>query len=125
MGTELEARLIRLELIVRAWQPYITKIEGRITELEQQTRSSTGGGYGGGSSASGTFYIAPVVIAAGGSVAGQTVYYLLAGAATVITASGTVYNKMAVATVAGTGQTIIVGPNGDGTYLAISQSCPP
>jgi hypothetical protein len=120
--TNLEGRVIRLETLVTGMRNALAKVGVRLDTLESQIRQigSGGGGSGGG----GAIYdIDPVVIAASGNVTGQTVYALVGGTRTAITTTATVYNVMADATSATVTSPIIVGPNGDGTYRAVSQGC--
>lgn len=121
--TDLEGRVVRLELILKAYQAENLKLGQRVQDLEQQVRTGEGGGGGGAGNSAVVYTIAPVVISAGGNVTGQTVKALINGTSTTISTTATVYNQMAVATVSTAGKTIIVGPNGDGTFTAITQSC--
>ncbi len=70
------------------------------------------------------YFLNPVAISAGGNVTGQQLYTNIGGTQTAAGgATATVYNEMASATVATSGKIIIVGPNPDGTYSVITQSC--
>jgi len=114
---QLEARFERLLLAFQDVQRQLKQA------LQQIANNQMGpGGYPGGGLGT-IFYIAPVVIAAGNSVTNQTVYALIGGTTYTVTTTATVYNVMAQATVATSGKNIICGPNGDGSYLAITQSC--
>ena len=96
-------------------------MQAAIGRLQQLANDAGGNQKGGGGGL--CYTIAPVVILAGGSVTGQSVYALQGGAVVTVSTNATVYNLMNVATVNNTGQTIVVGSNGDGTFTAISQSC--
>jgi hypothetical protein len=102
----------------------VQTLNAKLTALDQSNAHGwiNSGTASPSTAAGGIFYIQPVAIGAGGSVANQTIYRLINGSATVVI-SATVYNVMAVPTVATAGKNITVGANGDGTYLAISQSC--
>ena len=115
---QLEARFERLVLDVQALQAQMAQA------LQQIREAQTGGGGGQSSSSSNVLYINPVVISAGGNVTNQTLYWNIGGSltSTGITAA-TVYNEMASATVSTSGKYIIVGPNPDGTYSVVTQSC--
>jgi hypothetical protein len=119
VGTNLEGRLTRLEIIWKAAQALFTKIGQRLDDIEGRQRT-TGGGFSGGGASGATVWWIPagsaVVIAAGGSNTAD-VY----GVGGLLITGATVLNKMGSATV--TGKTIVVGANGDGTFLVLSQSC--
>jgi hypothetical protein len=121
--TELENRLIRLEQQVAANDKRLQADQIALAQLAQAMRTQQTGGYGGGSSGASVYTIAPVVISAGGNVTGQTVNVIIGGVTTALPGTYTVYNKMAAATVATAGKTILVGANPDGTFTAITQSC--
>ncbi len=114
--SQLEARFERLLLDAQ-------DIRRKLAQALQQIRDIQAVPAGGGYTPTTVYYIAPVVIAAGGSVTGQTVYQLLGGTPTTVSTSATVYNVMADATSATVTSPIIIIPNGDGTYLAVSQGC--
>jgi len=97
----------------------------KLTIALQQIRDLQAKPSGGGGNTGTVYFTDPVVIAAGGSESGLTIKKKAGGSTVTVSDSGTVYNEAAVATSGGTGQTIFLGANGDGTYLAISQSCPP
>lgn len=97
----------------------------KLTVALQQIRDLQAKPAGGGGITGTVYFCDPVVIAAGSSESGLTIKKKAGGSTVTVTDSGTVYNEAAVATSDGTGQTIFLGANGDGTYLAISQSCPP
>jgi len=115
---QLEARFERLRLDLQDTQR-------KLTQALQQIRELGSHAYGGGNG-SGPYvlYLNPIVIAPGGSVTGQTLYWNIGGTqtSTGIT-SATVYNEMASATVATSGKVITVGPNPDGSYSVVTQSC--
>ena len=121
--TNLEARLAHLEQLVSDQANQLARLWSAVWALQQAVRVTQLGGFGGGGSGGQIYYIAPVVIANGGNVTGQTVYVLVGGSPVTVTTGGVVYNIMAVATVATAGKNIIVAPCGDGTYLAVTQSC--
>jgi hypothetical protein len=121
--TNAEQRIIRLEQLLQFQADAINRLQGDVANLKQQVRVSQAGGYGGGGGGGGIFWIGPVAIAANGNVTNQTVYMLSGGSTLTISTTATVYNVMAVATVSTAGKNIIVAPNGDGTYLAVTQSC--
>lgn len=122
--TDLESRLIRLEQAMALGERRLASTQADVAQLQQYARTAqTIGGGGGGGSSGYVYTIAPQVIAAGGNVTGQTVNVILAGVTTALPGTYTVYNKMAVATVATSGKTIICGLNPDNTFTAITQSC--
>ena len=112
----LEQRSLQLDNLLSRLLDRIDRLEAMVS----QVRAGAGGGSG---SATAGYYIDPVVISAGGNVTGKTVKYLVGGTGTTITTNGTIYNVMDVATVSTANKKIIVVPNGDGTYLAVAQSC--
>lgn len=115
----LEARFERLLLDLAAAQAAIANLQTQIAGL-QQGGSGQGQSGGGGT----VFFIQPIVIAAGGNQTGLTIYTLIAGTLTATgTTNATIYNGMAAATNATAGKNIIVGPNPDGTWSTITQSC--
>lgn len=93
----------------------IARLEAMLTQLGGTSSGSGGSGAG--------FYIDAVVISAGGNVTNQTVKYRVGGTVTTLTTTATVYNEMAAATVSTSGKTIMVNPYGDGSFVAVSQSC--
>ncbi len=115
---QLEARFERLRNAELA-------LEARMARAEQQirdTQTSSGGGSSGGGGF--VYFVNPIVISAGGNVTGQTIYWNLGGTVTATgTTSATVYNIMPSATVATSGHYIVVQPNPDGTYTAVTQGC--
>ncbi len=122
--TNLEQRIRNLEMQLTSQAAAVQSLASQVAALQQQSRTTQQSPYGGGSGTGGSIYtIAPVVITAGGSVTGQTVYALVSGTSTALGGTWTVYNVMAAATVSTAGKTIIVAPNGDGTYTAVNQSC--
>lgn len=121
--TNAEQRIIHLEQLVKTQANALASLQAQVAALQQALRTIQAGGYGGGGAGATVYTIAPVAIAAGGNVTNQTVSVLQGGASTTVTTTATVYNQMAVTTVSTAGKTIIVGPNGDGTYTAITQSC--
>ena len=123
---ELEARFERLLVDFGYLQQQVAGLINQLQGLQ------VGNQQPGGSSSGITYAIAPTVIAAAtgtfpsetpGSVASQTIYALVGGAETALPGTSTVYNRMAAATVATSGKTIMVGANPDGTYSVITQSC--
>lgn len=118
-----ESRILEIERRLGLQARQLDDIASKLTQVQQEVRRAWMQGWSPGGSSTGVYYIDPVVISAGGNVTGQTVKYLVGGVATNITTNGTVYNKMDAATVSTANKIIVVGPNGDGTYLAISQSC--
>jgi len=123
MATDLEGRVVRLEIILKAYQAQILKDEQRIQDLEQQVRSGEGGGPGASGNTTAVYIIDPVVISSNGNVTAQTIKAMVGGTLTTIRTDATVHNRMDVATVATANKRIIVAPNGDGTYTAVAQSC--
>lgn len=121
--SEETRRILLLEQQNREQSRALQQLKDGLLRLEGQLALAQGAGGGGGGGA-GVYYIHPAVIAAGGSLASQTVYFLSGGTETTFTASATIRNIMAQATVATAGLNIIVLPNGDGSYLAVTQSCP-
>ena len=113
---QLEGRFERLLLELQDTRRKLTQAMQQIRDLQARPA-------GGGANTGAGYFIDPVVIGAGSSVSGQTVKYRSGGSVINATTNGTVYNEMAVATVATTGKTIMVVPYGDGTYVAVSQSC--
>jgi|SRR5271157_588750 len=117
---QLERLEYRFEQMRLALQQAVQQIAGLQSDLANlqlgQYSSSSGGGL--------VYFLNPIVIAPGGSVSGQTIYTNVAGVqtATAFTAA-VVYNQMASATVATSGKIIIVGPNPDGSWSVITQSC--
>ncbi len=120
----------RFELSRLAYQQLAAQVAGLASQLANQQlgQLQQPGGGGGGIA----YAIAPTVISAAtgtfpsetpGSVASQTIYALVGGAETALPGTSTVYNRMAAATVAISGKTIMVGANPDGTYSVITQSC--
>jgi hypothetical protein len=119
-----EARILEIERRLNSLGRQLEAIAQKLTAVQQEARLGWMQPWTGRTSdPAGIYYIDAVVISAGGNVTGKTVYYLAGGTQTTATTNGTIYNKMASATVSTSGKTIIVGPNGDGTYIAISQSC--
>jgi hypothetical protein len=114
-------RLMEAERLIMELRARLASIEQRVAENTQSVGKVWGISYGDGGGGSGAFVytIAPIVIAPGGNVTGQTVSTILG----TLPGTYTVYNIMAVATVATAGKTIIVGANPDGTFTAITQSC--
>ncbi len=114
---DLEGRFERLRLAEQ-------DLANRVARAEQQIRD-TQNAIGGGSSSQTYFLcIQPVVISSGGNVTGVTIYWNLGGTVTATgTTSATVYNIMPSATVATSGHYIVVQPNPDGTYTAVTQGC--
>jgi len=122
--TNAEARIVHLEQLLRKDELAIATLQAAVAALQQAVRTGQASPYSGSSGGgSGVYSIPAVVISAGGNVTGQTVSTLIGGSLTTVNANATVYNQMAVATVATSGKTIMVGANADGTYSAISQSC--
>jgi hypothetical protein len=114
---QLESRFERLRLELQ-------DVERKLTQALQQIRDQQARYIPtAGNDQCTIFSISPVVIAAGGSVTGQTVSALQGGTSVAVNTSATVYNQMATATVATSGKTILVAPNGDGTFTAVTQSC--
>lgn len=118
-----ESRILEIERRINLLTRQMDDVMSKLTALQQEVRRAWMQSWQPGGTATGVYFIDPVVISAGGNVTGQTVKYLSGGVATNVTTNGTVYNKMNAATVSTANKTIVVGPNGDGTYLAISQSC--
>ncbi len=119
----------RFELSRLAYQQLAAQVAGLASQLANLQLGQLQQGGGGGGIA---YAIAPTVISAAtgtfpsetpGSVASQTIYALVGGAETALPGTSTVYNRMAAATVAISGKTIMVGANPDGTYSVITQSC--
>ncbi len=106
-------------------------LEDRFERLLLDLQSLTGEGYQLGAPpnplpSSGGYFLCinPIVIASGGSVTGQTINVVVAGTVTAtVTTNATVYNIMPSATVATSGHYIVVQPNPDGTYTAVTQGC--
>ena len=114
----LEDRFERLSL---QFQSLLAQVQSLATQIAGLQSSAGGGNQGGGVI---TYYIDPIVISAGSSQTGLTIYTLIGGSLTATgTTNATVYNGMASATVATSGKNIIVGPNPDGTWSTITQSC--
>jgi uncharacterized protein involved in exopolysaccharide biosynthesis len=115
---QLESRFERLVVQVQALTAGVASVAQQIGQIQNQQ-----GGVG-SSGGSNVLFIDPVVISAGGNVTGQTLYWNIGGT---LTSTGittaVVYNMMASATVLTSGKYIIVGPNIDGTYSVITQSC--
>ncbi|HMF38322.1 MAG TPA: hypothetical protein VKF17_16885 [Isosphaeraceae bacterium] len=114
----IEDRFERQILLVQQLQRQVANLANQIQQVQgQQGGSGTGSG-------GIVYFLNPIAISPGGSVTGQTIWVNLGGTQT---ASGytnaTVYNEMASATVATSGKIIIVGPNPDGTWSVITQSC--
>ncbi len=114
---QLEARFERLRLDLQDTQRKLKQALQQIREMGAKYTPS------GGSGSATIFSIEPIVIAAGGNVTGQMVYALQGGSSVAVNTSATVYNQMAAATVSTSGKTILVSPNGDGTFTAVTQSC--
>ncbi len=114
---DLEARYERLLLLVQQLARQVANLANQIQQVQGQQ--------GNGSGTSGiVYFLNPVAISAGGNVTGQQLYTNIGGTQTAAGgATATVYNEMASATVATSGKIIIVGPNPDGTYSVITQSC--
>jgi hypothetical protein len=112
---DLEARFERLRITV-------LQMQAQLAAVAQGVQQLPGGGTPTASAAA-IYSIAPVVIAAGGNETGLTVYALQGGSSVALPGTYTVYNQMAVATVATADKTILVAPNGDGTFMAVTQSC--
>lgn len=121
--TNLEGRIVHLEIMLNNVLTALNSLQARVAATETNPRNIYIGGGGGGSGGGSVYYISPVAIAAGGNVTGQTVKYLVGGTATTFTTTGTIYNVMASATSGTLTSPIIVIPNGDGTFLAVSQGC--
>src|SRR5271157_2876446 len=116
--TQLEALEYRFEQMRLALQQQAQVISGLRSDLANLQQ---GGGQGGGGI---VYFIAPIVIAAGGSATGQTIQVNIGGVLTpTATTAAVVWNMMSSATSATSGHPIIVGPNPDGSYSVITQSC--
>ena len=115
---QLEARFERLLTIIADIQGQLANAVGNVRALQMSGGGSSSGGGGF------VYFLNPIVIAPGGNVTGQTVYTNIGGTQTATSfTSATVYNEMASATTATSGKIIIVGPNPDGTWSVITQSC--
>ncbi len=123
---QLEGRFERLLVDFHALQQQVASLINQLQALQGGNQQP------GGSSGGIAYAIAPTVISAAtgtfpsetpGSVASQTIYALVGGEETALPGTYTVYNRMAAATVATSGKTIMVGANPDGSYSVISQSC--
>jgi hypothetical protein len=114
---QLEARFERLRLEFQDTQRKLTQALQQIRDSQAKYTPPAGDG------AACIFSISPIVIPPGSSVTGQTVYALQGGSQVAINSNATIYNQMAAATVATSGKTILVSPNGDGSFTAVTQSC--
>ena len=113
----LEYRFEQMRLALQQLGQVVSGLQSALANLQQ-------GVYGSGSGGGIVYFLNPVFIAAGGSVTGQQLYLNIGGTQTPTGgATATVYNEMASATVAYAGKAIIVGPNPDGSYSVITQSC--
>lgn len=118
--TNLEQRIKFLEMQVAAQAALIQSLQAQTSAAQQQARTTQQSPYGGSGGA--IYTIAPVVIGAGGNATGLTVYFLLNGTSTALGGTFTVYNQMQKPTSNGA-QTILVAPNGDGSFTVVTQSC--
>lgn len=124
---QLEGRVIRLELIVRAWQTALAKVGKRLDALEQSQRTTTGpmyGGGGGGEVARGVVTTAiPTGTPAAPSTAGRITVLLWDGSTS---SSGRtdvkVCNDMTIAASVATGKVVKVAMI-DGDYWLIAAEC--
>lgn len=118
-----ESRILEIERRLNLLARLLDDVLSKLTQAQQQQNAAWRQGWQPGGTGGRVYYCDAMVISAGGNVTGKTVYYLDGGAEQTISTNATIYNQAAVATVSTTGQTIFLGPNGDGTYLVLSQSC--
>jgi len=112
----LEERFERLLLM-------LADMQAAIGRTQQPSYNSGGGQPGGGGGVTYMVMAPTAAITAGLStpLTGQTVV-VISGAATVtVSTNATIYNNMASNTVIS--KPLVVGPNNDGTYTVITQSC--
>lgn len=113
---QLEGRFERLLLKVQ-------DLQRKLTAAIQQVRNLQMTPVGVSSTGQNICYTDPVAIPAAGNLTGLTVYQLSGGNVITVNSNATVYNVMSSATSATVTSKIVVAPNGDGTYLAVSQGC--
>jgi hypothetical protein len=120
--TALEARIVRLELMLTLAQQRIATLGGQTAALEGQNRQSAGpawnlGGSGGGT---GAFWCNNPGIA-GNSSGIADVYQINGGTNVLFAAGATIWNLYPSPTTAGRACTL--GQNPDGTFMIFGQSC--
>ena len=130
--TNLEGRLIRLELLLKHDEQRLSSLESRAATLEQQGRQPLAQMWQAGGGGGGPVFIALTgaggIAAASGAPAGGTpgsaslsIYQLVGGSYTSM-GTATVYNCYLSATAASV-KVLTVGTNGDGTYTVLGESC--
>jgi len=112
-----------LAFIVGLWDRLADECKQRLVEAVRTAQQASPYGSGGG----GVTYIVPAPTAVinpgiSNALTGQTVQIKSGGSLVTVNTNATIYNCMQVATAAT--YTLIVGPNNDGTYTVITQSCP-
>ena len=122
----LEGRFERLVVDVKQLGKQINALNSQIVLVQGQTS--------GGSSGTGSIYVAVtgsggIPAASGapgtgspGSASGLSVYLVSGGAHSLVSGSATVYNPYLSATASAV-KVITVGPNGDGTFTLLGESC--
>jgi hypothetical protein len=130
--TNLELRVFRLETRLAALERILDALATQLGTIAQNQWTGTTPGSGVGGAASNFLVCSPTgsLPAAsgnpgtgvpGGPLAAQNVYRVNAGAWSLLTSTASIYNPMTSATVASKG--LVVLPNADGTYSAVTQSC--
>ena len=132
MASNLEARIIQLELRAQLTQRALDQARQRIDQLTQTARtpggSPSGGGGGGGSGVfvarTGAGGIAAASAAPAGGTPGSATcaIYLIYGGAYFSMGSRMVLNPMLSATAA-SAKVLVCHSNGDGTFTLSSESC--
>lgn len=124
MSAAQTIRTDRLETRFELLRLDLANLKAQVAKLQSDLANQQLGGGGNSSGGGIVYFVNPVVISAGGNVTGQTIYVNIGGTQTATASTNaTVYNEMASATVATSGKVIIVGPNPDGSYSVITQSC--
>jgi hypothetical protein len=116
----LEARVFELEKAMRNAQQAIRDLNAAVAQAQQQIYA-TGEGQGGGGGGGGAFICVSAAGTPGGGTTTETIQQFAGGSFTTV-GTGPVTNPMpADAIVAG--HTVTLATDGNGNYMALSQSC--
>ncbi len=133
MRTNSEGRLIALEIALKWLRDQFNSLATAVAALQAANRQQTAAVYGGGGGSGGTAVYVVVTSSAGIAAASGpppsgtpgtdnlTVYQLTAGTYTTLGASD-IYNTYEAATAAAV-RVLTVGPNGDGSFTVLGESC--
>lgn len=130
MASALEMRVLRLEAALQALIGQVSQLTDQVGNLAQQQYQPSGGTTGGSGGGATVFFANHLNLAAAtgtwpsitpaGPVTAD-VYKVGGGAMVLVQAGAAIYNALPDATDNTKRQ--VLGPNGDGTYSVISQSC--